>query len=50
MQAVPHAVVTAPVSVVLDQIELLEYHRDRRMYEWTSARPLPIGRVRARPA
>jgi|HigsolmetaAR206D_1030411.scaffolds.fasta_scaffold01546_8 hypothetical protein len=37
-------VVTEPVTVVLDQIELLEYHRDRRMYEWTQARPLRIGR------
>ncbi|ROT32464.1 2'-5' RNA ligase family protein [Micromonospora sp. HM5-17] len=37
-------VMTEPVTVVLDQIELLEYHRDRRMYEWTEARPLRIGR------
>ncbi|MEO3745680.1 2'-5' RNA ligase family protein [Plantactinospora sp. B5E13] len=37
-------VVTEPVTVTLDQIELLEYHRDRRMYEWTAARPLAIGR------
>lgn len=32
-----------PVVVTLGQVELLEFHRDRRMYEWTSAQPLRIG-------
>jgi 2'-5' RNA ligase len=34
----------APVTVTLDHVDLLEFHRDRRMYEWTSARSLSIGR------
>jgi 2'-5' RNA ligase len=32
-----------PVTVTLQHVDLLEFHRDHRMYEWTSARPLPIG-------
>jgi 2'-5' RNA ligase len=32
-----------PVSVTFAKADLLEYHRDHRMYEWTSATPIPIG-------
>lgn len=32
-----------PVTVTLRHVDLLEFHRDPRMYEWTSASPLPIG-------
>jgi 2'-5' RNA ligase len=35
---------TEPVEVSLREVGLLEFHRDRRMYEWTSANPLRIGR------
>ena len=37
------AVVTEPVLITLDQVELMRFHRDNRMYEWRSAEPLPIG-------
>jgi 2'-5' RNA ligase len=33
----------SPVTVTLRHVDLLEFHRDHRMYEWTSASPLPIG-------
>lgn len=33
-----------PVTATFRAISLLEFHRDRRMYEWTKATPLPIGR------
>jgi 2'-5' RNA ligase len=36
---------TRPVKVKFVKADLLEYHRDRRMYEWTSTAPVPIGRV-----
>ncbi|BCY08862.1 2'-5' RNA ligase family protein [Actinoplanes sp. L3-i22] len=32
-----------PVTVTLDRVQLLHFHRDRRMYEWTHAVALPIG-------
>jgi 2'-5' RNA ligase len=31
------------VTVTFPTISLLEFHRDRRMYEWTRATPLAIG-------
>jgi 2'-5' RNA ligase len=31
-----------PVTVTLRHVDLLAFHRDHRMYEWTSASPLPI--------
>jgi 2'-5' RNA ligase len=31
-----------PVTVTFRQVSLLVFHRDRRMYEWTQATPLPI--------
>ncbi|MFU8853430.1 2'-5' RNA ligase family protein [Micromonospora sp. SL1-18] len=34
---------TEPVPVVLDHVDLLRFHRDHRMYEWTEAVPLRIG-------
>lgn len=33
-----------PVTTTFRTVSLLEFHRDRRMYEWTHATPLPIGR------
>jgi 2'-5' RNA ligase len=36
-------VVADPVTVTLDRIDLMVFHRDRRMYEWTSSEPVPIG-------
>jgi hypothetical protein len=35
---------TRTVPVTFAKADLLEYHRDDRMYEWTSAHPIPIGR------
>jgi 2'-5' RNA ligase len=32
-----------PVTVRLDTVYLLEFHRDHRMYEWTSATPIRVG-------
>lgn len=32
------------VKVTFVKADLLEYHRDHHMYEWTSATPIPIGR------
>ena len=32
-----------PVEVTFAKADLLEFHRDHRMYEWTSATPIPIG-------
>jgi 2'-5' RNA ligase len=34
---------TKPVRVTFAKADLLEFHRDHRMYEWTSATALPIG-------
>jgi hypothetical protein len=32
-----------PVTVTFAKADLLEFHRDHRMYEWTSAVPVPFG-------
>ena len=32
-----------PVTATFSKASLLVYHRDHRMYEWTSAGPIPIG-------
>lgn len=32
-----------PVRATFAKADLLEFHRDHRMYEWTSATPIPIG-------
>jgi hypothetical protein len=34
---------TRAIVVTFTKADLLEFHRDRRMYEWTSATPLHIG-------
>jgi 2'-5' RNA ligase len=34
-----------PVRVAIDRVSLLEFHRDHRMYEWTSSTPLPLGQT-----
>jgi hypothetical protein len=31
-----------PVTVTFAKADLLEFHRDQRMYEWTSATPIPL--------
>jgi 2'-5' RNA ligase len=33
-----------PVTVTFRVAPILTFHRDHRMYEWTSALPIPIGR------
>ena len=35
---------TRTVAVTFAKADLLEFHRDNRMYEWTSATPVAIGR------
>lgn len=37
------AVAPEPVEVTIGALHLLEYHRDHRMYQWTSATPVPLG-------
>ncbi|MFI7213148.1 2'-5' RNA ligase family protein [Micromonospora maritima] len=37
------AVEVEPVTVALDHVGLLEFHRDNRMYEWTSVDQVPVG-------
>lgn len=32
-----------PVTVTFAKADLLEFHRDHRMYQWTSATPVPFG-------
>lgn len=32
-----------PVTVTFLKADLLEFHRDHRMYEWTRATPVPLG-------
>ena len=32
-----------PVTVTFTKADFLEFHRDHRMYEWTSATPVPFG-------
>lgn len=34
---------TRTVEVTFTKADLLEFHRDHRMYEWTRATPIPIG-------
>jgi hypothetical protein len=36
---------TRTVAVTFTKADLLEFHRDRRMYEWISATPIRIGRT-----
>lgn len=38
---------TAPVTATFSKASLLEFHRDHRMYEWTSATPIAIGSTAA---
>ncbi|GID92582.1 2'-5' RNA ligase family protein [Amorphoplanes digitatis] len=33
-----------PVTLSLRHVDLLEYHRDQQMYEWTRSSPIAIGR------
>ena len=33
----------SPVTATFRVAPILTFHRDHRMYEWTSARPIPIG-------
>jgi 2'-5' RNA ligase len=33
-----------PVTVTFTKADFLEFHRDNRMYEWTSAAPMPLRR------
>jgi 2'-5' RNA ligase len=33
----------SPVTVTFRVAPILTFHRDHQMYEWTSARPIPIG-------
>jgi 2'-5' RNA ligase len=42
LKAISHAN-PSPTTVTLQHVDLLEFHRDRRMYEWISAQPLAIG-------
>jgi 2'-5' RNA ligase len=42
LKALSHAD-PSPATITLQHVDLLEYHRDRRMYEWTSAQPVAIG-------
>jgi 2'-5' RNA ligase len=35
-----------PVAVKFTKIDFLEFHRDNRMYEWTTATPIPLGALR----
>jgi 2'-5' RNA ligase len=32
-----------PVTATFRTVPILTFHRDHRMYEWTDARPIPIG-------
>jgi 2'-5' RNA ligase len=32
-----------PVTVPLKEVAVLEFHRDNRMYEWTSEQPIPLS-------
>jgi hypothetical protein len=36
-----------PVTVTFRTVPILTFHRDHRMYEWTDARSIPIGRSSA---
>jgi 2'-5' RNA ligase len=39
--------VTADAVITFGQAFMLEFHRDKRMYEWTQATPIPIGKAPA---
>ena len=41
------AVTTTTVTATFRKASLLEFHRDHRMYEWTSATPIAIGPTEA---
>ena len=41
--AVLDGLTTRTVAVTFTKADLLEFHRDNRMYEWTSANPITIG-------
>ena len=41
------AVTTTTVNATFRKASLLEFHRDHRMYEWTSATPIAIGPTEA---
>jgi hypothetical protein len=45
VRAALEAVAVEPVEVRVGAVHLVEFHRDQRMYEWTSAVALPIGPV-----
>ena len=34
---------TEPVELELHEVSILEFHRDHRMYEWTSTNPLLLA-------
>lgn len=36
---------TRAVDTTFTKADLLEFHRDNRMYEWNSATPIPIGEL-----
>jgi hypothetical protein len=41
------AMTAMTVTATLRKAALLEFHRDHRMYEWTSATPIAIGSAAA---
>jgi 2'-5' RNA ligase len=41
------AVTATTVTATFRKASLLEFHRDHRMYEWTSATPVSIGSAAA---
>ena len=43
IESVLDAVEAEPVTVTFHKADLLVFHRDSRMYEWTSATPITIG-------
>jgi hypothetical protein len=38
-----YSVDAEPVTVILDEVALLEFHRDAQMYQWARVQALPIG-------
>jgi hypothetical protein len=38
-----------PITATFGTISLLEFHQYRSLYEWTQAKPLPIGRFSYEP-
>ncbi len=43
--ALTRATDAVPATATLTHVDLLEFHRDRRMYEWASTAPIRIGEV-----